>query len=327
MIDIEDLEEDNQVNGATTTPTPKPISGPIMSTLIDLSSPEFINTVPDTTRKVLLQSTSASHLLTSINPFKLSKIIDTSCGAVEDIKYLKNGGLYIECKSFNQFKNVLLITELKINDQEAIPVKATVALQSQSVYGKIFAPQIKDVPREELLDSLLPSGVVAIRYFFGDKTKSHIPLYVLTFFGTKCPSHIKVGYCRIKVDPHIPGPVRCGKCWGWGHTTHVCRSRQKFKNCGANNHIFNNCSASNLKCPNCDGPHDATSKDCPSYIQEKKICTLKSKLNISFQEARAKVLANPKPQNKLNTLHYDNNNNRLPPPNSSISFRIPSIAS
>jgi len=52
---------------------------------------------------------------------------------------------------------------------------------------------------------------------------------------------ILTGYSAVRVNPYI-GVVRCGKCWGYGHTTTVCTTPQALcTKCGEAGHNKEDC--------------------------------------------------------------------------------------
>lgn len=94
---------------------------------------------------------------------------------------------------------------------------------------------------------------------------------------------------RLKVRPYVPNPRRCFKCQRYGHGSQSCRGRQTCAKCGEHDHPSDDC-MNTLHCINCDGEHAAYSRSCSIWKREKYIVTLKVKENISFQEARKRIL-------------------------------------
>ena len=62
-------------------------------------------------------------------------------------------------------------------------------------------------------------------------------------------------------------------------------------NCGSKGHIRSECKAILPRFINCGRAHDAASKECPKYINEKEICCVKVDEHISFKEARLEVMS------------------------------------
>ena len=197
-----------------------------------------------------------------------------------------------------------------------IPIKTSVAVLDQSVKGKIYAPAAAycEMTLDEILENTKQYGVIEVRKFFNDPAKSKVPLFILTFFGTKLPERIFLGYQSIPVDQYIPTPMICLNCYRMGHSTKMCHARTKCRKCGAIDHSVASCTSNIEKCANCDGPHQANDRRCPRYKQEAEICRVKANKNISFQEARRIVCTqNQSPQTSDANLSLTQSNRVIPP--------------
>ena len=86
----------------------------------------------------------------------------------------------------------------------------------------------------------------------------------------------------------MQNPLRCYRCQRFGHHESRCKSEiERCKKCGDDADFHNESNCPNLlKCVNCNGSHEVTSKSCPSWIKEKEILKIKYTQNISFPEAR-----------------------------------------
>ena len=303
-------------SAAATSPTHSPQSPPhsILPPSI-INTPSFITNLPTDVRKLHITSLSPSFTLSKLNPIKLGLSIKTLCGDVDNIQHLKSGSIFITCKSFPQVGKLLHISELPFSPSP-IPVKASVALNSQSVQGKIYAPELLDESLSDLCSALRSSSVVDIKKLLNDPTKSHVPLFVITFFGSTCPQYITLGFSKYRVDPYYPSPSRCSQCCQWGHTRGQCRGSLICSGCGKEGHSSSNCTSQSLSCPNCGGPHSAFSRQCPQSIKEHHICQLKAKNNISYPEARKIFLTSQ------TSTSSANNTPPIPP---SLSATAPSL--
>ena len=250
-----------------------------------INSHSFISNLPSDVRKLHMVSLSQSFTLSKLNPIKLGQAIHSVCGNVENIQHLKSGGIFITCISFPQVEKLLHVSILPFASSN-ISVKVSVALNSQSVQGKIYAPELLDESLSDLCTALRPSSVVDVRKLLNDPTKTHVPLFVLTFFGSTCPQYITLGFSRYRVDPFYPSPSRCSQCCQWGHTRGLCRGSLTCSSCGNKGHSSANCTSQSLSCPNCGGSHSAFSRQCPQSIKEHHICQIKTKNNISYTDAR-----------------------------------------
>lgn len=110
----------------------------------------------------------------------------------------------------------------------------------------------------------------------------------ITFKGDCLPSYVKVGHFRHQVRPFIPKPMQCFKCQKIGHVKGVCRNSAVCPRC-AEHHSEDDCNATTLKCPNCQGAHSASSKDCPQIKKEIYILRQMVRDNSTHREAAQKV--------------------------------------
>lgn len=110
----------------------------------------------------------------------------------------------------------------------------------------------------------------------------------ITFKGDCLPPYVKVGHFRHQVRPFIPRPMQCFNCQKIGHVKGVCRNSAVCPRC-AEPHSEDNCSATTLKCPNCQGDHCASSKDCPQIKKEITILKQMVRDNSTHKEAAVKV--------------------------------------
>ena len=156
--------------------------------------------------------------------------------------------------------------------------------------GKLFAPEFLADDLETLRALLQETGVKDIRKLYRDPAKANIPLYVLAFFGTRCPTRITVGYTLYRLDSFFPLPMRCSKCNKYKHSAITCRAPEKIcSKCGKTDHLRENCQSTTLCCANCHQNHGSGSKGCPYYKIDLSVCKIGTKRGISFREARQLV--------------------------------------
>ena len=92
----------------------------------------------------------------------------------------------------------------------------------------------------------------------------HCPLPdSLTFpFNTgKWPSRVEPYYTQ--------GPRKCLKCFEYGHMTSKCEGPLRCIKCGGG-HMADSCDDRTPKCPNCEGEHGPTYKECPINMEKKR---------------------------------------------------------
>lgn len=110
----------------------------------------------------------------------------------------------------------------------------------------------------------------------------------IMFKGDSIPSHVKVGHFRHPVRPFVPKPLQCHNCMKIGHIKSVCTNTTVCPRC-AEPHTADACRATSLKCRNCDGPHDAASKECPRIKKEIAIIKQMVRDNSTHREAAERV--------------------------------------
>ncbi|KAG0423048.1 hypothetical protein HPB47_001141 [Ixodes persulcatus] len=87
---------------------------------------------------------------------------------------------------------------------------------------------------------------------------------VITFEGTRLPKKVVFSRQIFNVKPYRPRPIVCYNCHGLGHMTDVCPCHER--GCGCCGYIHEEDMEDCKRQPqyrNCNGPHVATSKDCP----------------------------------------------------------------
>ena len=123
--------------------------------------------------------------------------------------------------------------------------------------------------------------------------KSLTSTFYLTFKGTSLPQKVRLGFERFDVDLYIPFPRRCFKCQKYGHNSSTCQATADVcPLCLGTGHKQDSCpNKESLKCPNCNGPHSATGRECPAYISEKRALHIQAETHCTLQ-----------PENKLDKL-------------------------
>lgn len=144
----------------------------------------------------------------------------------------------------------------------------------------------------EIQAELQSQGVTDVKHIYqtrnGEKKKT--ATLILTFGTPNLPISIKAGYLSLKVEKHIPNPLRCFKCQKYGHHVSTCKHEAVCGKCGSAEHDATPCSTS-PKCVNCGGDHPAFYNTCPIWVEEKEICKVKVTQNIPYPEARKIVSA------------------------------------
>ncbi|CAH1114852.1 unnamed protein product [Psylliodes chrysocephalus] len=190
------------------------------------------------------------------------------------IKKIKDG-LLIETVSAAQTKRLLAIQKQHDMDVEVQPHKSL-----NKIKGVIYCPDLLNSTVDEILDDLKLQGVVSV---YRNKSKKDgqlvdTPIHVLTFTTSILPKTVKVSFYSLPVRLYIPQPMRCFRYQKFGHTS-MRYDKPQVCVCGKL-----------IICINCNGTHSARSRMCPVYKQEMAIQEIKTKNNISYTEAKKKVI-------------------------------------
>ncbi|KAL1447696.1 hypothetical protein WDU94_005614 [Cyamophila willieti] len=135
----------------------------------------------------------------------------------------------------------------------------------------------------------------------------------ITFAGQDFPSYIVLWYTKVTCEPYKQNPIQCFNCYKFGHITKSCRSTKLCKIC-FQKEDGHTCNPTIVKCTNCDGTHNASSKSCPEFERQKSIKELMCTRNLCFPEAASLVPSiksrySVKTSNRYNTLNEDLNVN------------------
>ena len=219
-----------------------------------------------------------------INVFWPDKQIQAICGTPLHHEAPANGTLIIKTEKRSQTK-LLLKTTTFCNQ----PVRVSLHQSRNSAKGTIFAPELRFMTEEEILDGLrLPEGVSHVRRMttFRDGQRRDTSLLTITFNHPQIPEFLIVGRLRYRVEPFIPNPLRCYNCQRYGHGSKFCKNPATCKECGKDAHDGSPCTAPK-KCLGCQKTdHFVDSKECPKWKTEKEICSVKVTHNVSYPEAR-----------------------------------------
>ncbi|GBN26725.1 hypothetical protein AVEN_56158-1 [Araneus ventricosus] len=223
----------------------------------------------------------------SVSPFLVQKAVDSTLGEVTSVRKLRSGDLLVEVKSRKQAQQII---KLKALATIAITVSAHTSLNSSK--GVITCGELFNVSVEDITSELKGEGVTHVRRIFIRRDGQLLPTkhLILSFQTPILPDSVKAGYMKLAVRPFIPNPLRCFKCQRFGHSQTNCRGTLTCARCAEKGHISQQCTGQE-KCVNCSGDHTSFSRSCPRWKQEKEIMAIKTKEQISYPEAKRKLLA------------------------------------
>jgi hypothetical protein len=232
-------------------------------------------------RFLLIQSSDDQKPLRKLSPFAVLKGIEGLAGTPDEVQRLRSGDILVKvsrrCHSDNLLRSSVLVD---------IPITVSSHRTLNSSKGVIRSRDFIDCPEEEMLLHLRKEGVTHVKRISIKRNGEvkNTGTLILTFGSPVLPTCVKCAYLNITVDPYIPNPLRCFKCQRFGHHRQNCKRSSACARCGAD-HDDASCNAAH-HCINCDGDHTAFSRDCPMWIKEKAIQSLKVSKCISFPEAR-----------------------------------------
>ena len=119
-----------------------------------------------------------------------------------------------------------------------IPIKVSAHTSLNSWKGVISSRDLEGVSEDEMLENLSSQKVSAVK----------------TFSKPLLPDSIKAGYLKITIVPFIPNPLRCFKCYRYGHGENACRGKVTCARCGQVDHESKTCNNA-ISCANCKGSH------------------------------------------------------------------------
>lgn len=210
--------------------------------------------------------------------------LEDKFGEVAALSKMKNGSVLVTTASSAQSRALLACT--KLGD---IPVVFTPHKNLNSVQGLIFHRDLLLQTDDELRADLERRGVRFVRRVQrGPKNnKVDTGAFILAFDGDVLPEKVKVMVYRCIVKPYIPPPMRCFRCYKFGHMSSRCDTQPICRDCGKASHEGSPCTPPPM-CVNCGEQHSPCSPDCSIYLQEKKIQEYKTLDRLTYREARMK---------------------------------------
>lgn len=237
---------------------------------------------------VIIKRTEAGHpKMSELSVFGVQKAIETICGSdVAKTSVLKDGSLLVQTKSKKQADQLLKnktfcgLTTVNVTEHEYL----------NSSKGFVVCEAFENLTTDEIVNGLKQYKVIKAEK---QKTKKNdiwvdSSTVILTFKSNSFPSKIKIGYLSANVRQYVPNPMRCSKCYKYGHTKKYCKNEMETcRDCGENKSQEHVCVE--IKCTNCKEKHPATSRDCPRYKEEHQIQKIRTVERISYGEARRKL--------------------------------------
>lgn len=239
-------------------------------------------------RFLVVSSADEARPISKLSPFAVQKGFAGISSRLTKIKRMRDGSLLVECTT--QRDSELL---MRSNDKNFVdrPIKVSAHRSLNTSKGVIRCRDLAEMTEAEIREELASQGVLHVHRVQIKKGETRVPTgtYFLTFCTSLLPKSIRVGYLNVGVSHFVPAPMRCYKCQRFGHSKFRCTQKAVCEHCGGDAHE-GSCPAAPV-CTNCKGEHAPSSKDCPKYKFEQAVQKLRTEQNISFPEAKAKVLA------------------------------------
>lgn len=189
----------------------------------------------------------------------------------------KTNTIAITTRNEQTTEKLLKITELNKKDK-AYALRPYKAMGNNHSRGVIYlnGDASEETPETLLADLECRTAKVVYARLMGKDSTA----VVITFEGTRLPRKVVFSRQIFNVKPYRPRPIVCYNCHGLGHMADVCPCHER--RCGSCGYIheedMEDCKRE-PQCRNCNGPHVATSKDCPKRkIPGKKSSQLRQPL-------------------------------------------------
>lgn len=256
---------------------------------------------PNSTHPIfLIMSRAGVHAdkgLADVSPFLIQRSIDAVGGKVKSCKKLRSGQLLIQCFNGKQASKVIQMMSLSLD----IFVKVEEHTSLNKSKGIFYSNELRCLSDDELLREIReqnPSVIEIKRLKRRDPetktlTTNDLGLYITTFNVSDLPEKILLGYMYTMIKPYIPNPLRCFKCFQFGHVSEGCSSPDKMcPHCSNVEHTSVDEAGKRErcdkppKCANCKQQHNSFSKQCVSYMKEYEIQKIKVTQKKTMNEAR-----------------------------------------
>nr|XP_042912983.1 uncharacterized protein LOC122273002 [Parasteatoda tepidariorum] len=242
-----------------------------------------------------------SNRITSTN---LSSITDVQAllsvlGEVASVRKLRSGDLLVQTTSEKQATALSKCTNICNFNVTVTPHKSL-----NTCRGVISQTEFIDDEESMILENLQDQHVVEVRRIKIQRNGQLIPTkhLILTFASPTLPSAVKLAWYNCPVRPYVPNPLRCFQCQRFGHSQASCRGTSVSARCSTPGHSDTSCEFQPL-CVNCKGAHEAYSRSCPRWSEEKEIQSVKVLQNLTFNEAHRIVTARtPRPGVSYSTV-------------------------
>lgn len=210
---------------------------------------------------------------------------------VSNLKHIENNTCFLiqtEKKNREKLKNIKNLGKIKCNIIECVKKNCS--------KGIIHHPSLTESNNDELLSDLQDDNEnIMDAHIFTKKVggiNMNTQTAVITFDSTELPKQVKyLKYTIIKTKMYYPNPIRCTQCFQYEHyhtAERPCTFQKICGHCSMPYHLTNptdKCQ-NNINCANCQGPHEAWSRKCPEYDNQKQYVKIMIDHKCTFKEAK-----------------------------------------
>lgn len=255
---------------------------------------------------VIISSSDENKPLSNVSIFVLKKSIDAISKEYESVSQLRDGSILILAKNKTIAEKFMAIS----NIANICPVKVKYHDRLNSSKGIVFAPYLINVPESDIISEMAIQGITEVYKFTKNIEGKHRPtgLMLFTFDLYQPPATVEIGFYKEKVKEYIPNPMRCRRCQILGHTIKRCTKEEICATCSLQPHENAPASCTRVMCANCPPtaePHPSSSINCPKYIKNKEILTIKTRNKCTISEARHIYNINKPTETSVNNTPYN----------------------
>lgn len=224
-----------------------------------------------------------------LNKMELNDVIKQKFGDVKirDIQGSRTGTFTIQASDIQSFNKLLneLQTTMSSNGHGSAKVFVPRSIQRIKDTEKVaFVKRVDtEIPEDRIVEAIRSIGidVTSVARLLDKDGKTPTRTLKITFAdvgnrNTFVRNGLQVDYMHFDAEPASQNtkPTQCFLCLKFNHVAKYCKTKeQTCAKCGEN-HRKDQCTVTDdqIKCANCKGKHEATSKECTFYQdQEKKM--------------------------------------------------------
>ena len=246
---------------------------------------------------VIVEDVEDKNVFKNIHPRLAYMALTDRFPQQQEIKRMRDRGFLMRIKRDQQEAVCGDGIVLKIqNDQ--VPVKIAIHKNLSQVKGTIYHEDLPLHTKEELMEDLKKEGVVDViklKYKDRDNVVREQKKVILIFDRSSLPTHVRCTYMRLRVEPYIPKPLQCRKCYEFGHVRKYCKSASNMCGfCKEEDHVrrdgegvaIERCQNS-MFCLNCKSTeHVSSSFKCEVFIKNQAITEIATTRKVSFGYAK-----------------------------------------